>query len=157
MVDFNRFGRTIPYYADKFLVWGNMFKDYVTNNGIKKKDVEVIGSPFFDNIILTQNERMKPQKKFILLATSSPFQNLSYDLTVDVMEKYLASIQKICEIVLKLGKKLVIKQHPHPDEFDVTQLVKGINQDIIVIKNGDIIPLIKSCEIFITMECHLQY
>lgn len=152
MSSFNKFVRAIPQYADKFLVWGNMFKQHVTSIGFQENNIEVIGNPICDSIFVTKNKSILHQNEFILLATSSPFQYIVQDLTVEVMQRYSESIKKICEVISKLGKKLVIKLHPHPDEFDLTDLAKKIDPRIIVIKTGDIIPLIKLCEVFITID-----
>ncbi|MGQ0790630.1 MAG: UDP-N-acetylglucosamine 2-epimerase [Nitrosopumilaceae archaeon] len=150
--NFNKFGRVIPQYADKFLVWGNLLKQYAIRLGFPENNIEVIGSPFYDSIFVTKNKSILHQDEFILLATSSPFQNLVQDLTVEVLQNYSESIKKICEVISMLGKKLIIKLHPHPDEFDITDLAKKIDPRIIVIRAGDIIPLIKSCEVFITTD-----
>lgn len=150
-INYNKFFRVLPKYADKFLVWGNILKQYAIKLGFPENKIKIIGSPLHDNIFLTKN-KCASSSDFILLATSSPFQNISQDLTVDVIQHYFESIKKICEVVSKSGKKLVIKLHPQPDEFDITDLAKKIDPRIIVIKAGDITQLIKSCEVFITID-----
>ena len=44
------------------------------------------------------------------------------------------------------------RQHPSQAELDVTELVKKIDPNIIVIKNYDIVSLIKSCEAFVVID-----
>lgn len=150
-VNFNKFVRVLPKYADKFLVWGDILKQYAVNLGFPENKIKIIGSPFHDNIFLTKKNVLS-SNDFILLATSSPYQNISQDLTVDVIQHYLESIKKICEVVSKSGKKLIIKLHPQPDELDITDLAKKIDPRIIIIKAGDITQLIKSCEVLITTD-----
>jgi hypothetical protein len=152
LVSWNTFVKVIPQYADKFLVWGDMLKQYALNNDFPENKLEIIGSTLHDGIFLTKNKNMIPKNKFILLAATSPIHNSLHDMTVGIMEKYLESIKNVCEISLKLGKNLVIKLHPHPDDFDVTDFVKKIDSRIIVMKSGDITPLIKSCDIFIVTD-----
>ena len=54
--------------------------------------------------------------------------------------------------MLKQNKKLVIKLHPFQDELDITKLVEEIDPKITIIKSGDILPLIESCELLITID-----
>ncbi len=152
ITSYNKFMNAIPQYADKFLVWGDILKQYALSNDFPENKVEIIGSPFHDSTFLTKNKSMIPKNKFILLAATSPIHNSLHDMTVETMEKYLESIKNVCEISSKLGKNLVIKLHPQPDDFDVIDFVKKIDSRIIVIKSGDITPLIKSCDIFIVTD-----
>ena len=152
IVSYNKFVRVIPQYADKFFVWGNILKKYALSNDFPENKVEIIGSPFHDSTFLTKNKSIISKNKFILLAATSPIHNSLHDMTVRTMEKYLESIKTICEISSKLGKDLVIKLHPQPDDFDVTNLVKKIDSGITVLKSGDISPLIESCDLFIVTD-----
>jgi hypothetical protein len=152
MINYNKNFNILPEYADKFLVWGNNLKKHAISLNFDEKNIEVIGSPLHDGIILDETPNILDDSNFILLATSSPYQNIVQDLTVDVMQNYSACIKKICEVTSKLGKKLVIKLHPQPDELDLTDIVKKIDSRIIVVKAGDISPLIKSCEVFISTD-----
>ena len=51
-----------------------------------------------------------------------------------------------------LNKKLIIKIHPSPDEYDPSELVKSINPEIDVIKSGNISELIKNCSLMILID-----
>ncbi len=152
MINYNHFGKIIPEYSDKFLVWGNVFKKYVMGLDYPENDVEIIGSPLHDGIFLDKSVNVLHKNEFILLATSSPYQNIVHDLTIEVLQNYSESIKKICNVVSKMRKKLVIKLHPQPDEIDITEFVKKIDSRIIVLKAGDITPLIRSCEVLITID-----
>ena len=152
MINFNKFGKIIPEYSDKFLVWGNILKKYAISLDYPENNVKVIGSPLHDGLFLDKSTNVLHENKFILLATSSPYQNIVQDLTIEVLQNYSESIKKICQVVSKMGKKLVIKLHPQPDELDITDLAKKIDSRIVVIKAGDITPLIKSCEVLITTD-----
>lgn len=153
MITFYEFGRLVfPQYADKFLVWGNVLKEYVSELGFSEKNIKMIGSPLHDGLFQTKNISTSNQNEFVLLVTSSPPKNISQDLTVKVLNQYVESIKKVCEVISKSGKKLIIKMHPQPNEFDITDIAKKIDPKIIVIKAGDISPLIKSCELVITTD-----
>lgn len=95
---------------------------------------------------------MRLTNDYILLATSSPNNNMITDLTMKTNENYEFAIQKICKIVSKMNKKLIIKLHPFQDELDITDLVKEIDPKITVIKTGDIFQLIKHCELLIVTD-----
>ena len=152
MMTFNQFGKVTPEYSDKFLVWGDIFKKYVMSLDYPENNVKVIGSPLHDGLLIDKSTKISHENEFILLATSSPSQNIIQDLTIEVLQNYSESIKKICEVVSKMGKKLVIKLHPQPFEIDITDIAKKIDSRIIVVKAGDITPLIKSCEVFIITD-----
>lgn len=61
------------------------------------------------------------------------------------------AIKKICQLVTKYSKKLIIKTHPSPDELDPSFIAKQINSRIKVIKEGNISPLIQSCDLMIVI------
>lgn len=151
-IHFMKFARGIPYYSNNFLVWGNVIKQYASRLGFSANQVKVIGSPFFDSIFLNKNKNMITKNSFILVAASSPITDSLIDITVEQMEKYLESIKKICDISSKLKKDLVIKLHPQPNDFDITDFVKNIDPKITVLKSGDISPLIELCDVFIVID-----
>ena len=68
------------------------------------------------------------------------------------MQNYERAIETICKTILKLNKKLVIKLHPFQEELDITPIVKKFGDKIITRKVGDILPLIESCEVFLTID-----
>lgn len=147
-----------PINADKFVVWGNISKtDAVENGNVRLDDVEVLGCPRYDNIF-SEGEN----EGYVLLAASGPVQMQIRSTTVETYEKYEYEIKEICKIVTNLGKKLIIKIHPSPTEYDLTNLVKQISPEIRVVTTGDILPLIKSCDLMIVtglstsiLEAHL--
>jgi len=134
-----------PINADKFVVWGNISKsDAVENGNLSSENIEVLGSPRYDNVFSEGNN-----EGYILLAATGPVQMQVRSLTVQTYEEYEFQIQEICKIVMKLGKKLIIKIHPSPTEHDLTDLVKEISPNIQVVTTGDILPLIKSCDLML--------
>jgi len=135
-----------PIKSDKFLVWGKTSqKDAITNGSIKHENVIPIGSPRYDGLFNTKNST----EDYVLFAVTGPRAMNVRDLKVQSYLNHEHSIEKICEIVSKLEKKLIIKLHPGADEYDITKLVKKINPNFEVITTGDILPLIKSCSAMI--------
>ena len=135
-----------PTKSDKFLVWGKVSeRDAITNGGIKPDDVIPIGSPRFDGLFNTNNS----SEDYVLFAVTGPRQSVR-DLKVKTYLNHERSVQEICKIVSKLGKKLIIKLHPGPEEENISKVIQKINPDFEVITTGDILPLIKSCSVMIT-------
>ena len=78
--------------------------DAIENGNVKLDNVEILGCPRYDNIFYEgKNEG------YVLLAASGPVQMHVRCSTVETYEKYESEIKEICKIVLKLGKKLIIK------------------------------------------------
>jgi hypothetical protein len=146
-----KFAKQIPVYCDKFIVWGKSYKKYAVRRGFPSEKIEIIGSPIHETIFDTKLDS-NLTNDYVLLATSSPVDNDVNDLLVRTKENYELAIEKICKTVLKMNKKLVIKLHPSPVELDVTELVKKIDPNIIVVKNYDIVSLIKSCDAFVAID-----
>lgn len=149
--EYTKFAKGFPVYCDKFIVWGKTSHRYAVRRGFPSEKIEIIGSPIHENIF-----DVKPNSNFandyILLATSSPVDSNVDELLVKTKENYELAIEKICKTVVNMNKKLVIKLHPSPVELDVTELVKKIDPNIIVIKNHDIVSLIKSCEALVVID-----
>ena len=149
--EFIKFSKQFPVYCDKFIVWGKEHQRYAISRGFPSEKIEIIGSPIHETIFDTKlNSNLT--NDYILLATSSPVDAFTNDLLVSTNENYELAIEKICKTVVKMNKKLVIKLHPSQTELDVTELVKKIDPSIIVIKNYDIVSLMKSCEAFVVID-----
>ena len=138
---------SLPINSDHYLCWGRMSEEYSQNMGVEAERVHAIGSPVYDDIIFDEEHYSK--KEHVLLATGSPTKEHAADLTVKIIEKNMDAVKKICQLVTKYNKKLIIKTHPSPDELDPSFIAKQVSPDIKVIKEGNISPLIQSCEILI--------
>jgi len=149
---YNKFVGIFPNQSDKLISWGNIFKNYVVDSGISQNKIEALGSIFSDTLFNRKSRQYNLKKDYILLATSSPVQNLATDLLVSVREKYEESIKEICRIAKKLNKKLVVKLHPFQEEYDISNLIESIDPEVTVIKRGNITRLIESCEVLVTMD-----
>ena len=128
-------------------MWGEISKNDAINNGrVTPAKIKITGSPRFDSIKSRIN-----RDDFILLATSGPYREDVHGRLVQNFEQYKKTIIKITQIAKDQKKKLVIKLHPSPDEWDITDLVKGIDTNVVIEKTGDITPLINSCSILIVL------
>ena len=145
--DMNVAKGALPIKSDYYLCWGRISGEYSKKMEIKSEKVHPIGSAVFDGV--TFDEQKCSKKDHVLLATGSPTKEHASDLTVEIIEKNMDAVKKICQVVTKYNKKLIIKTHPSPDEFDPSFIAKQVNPEIKVIKEGRISPLIQSCDLLI--------
>ena len=148
--DMNVTQGALPLKSDYFLCWGKVTEKYSKGLGIKSEKIHSIGSPIFDK--LRSDEQNSSKNDCVLLATAGPTKEDASDLTIEIIEKYMNAIKKICQLVTKYNKKLIIKIHPSPDELDPSFIAKQINSNINVIKEGNISPLIRSCDLMIVTD-----
>jgi len=148
--DMNVTQGALPLKSDYFLCWGKVTEKYSKGLGIKSEKIHSIGSPIFDK--LRFDEQNSSKNDCVLLATTGPTKEDASDLTIEIIEKYMNAVKKICQLVTKYNIKLIIKTHPSPDELDPSFIAKQINSKIKVIKGGNISSLIRSCDLMIVTD-----
>ena len=140
----------LPVKSNHYLCWGKINENYCKSLRIKPEKIHVIGSPVFDKVRFDEQNFSK--NDCVLFATAGPTKEDASDLTIEIIEKYMNAIKKICQLATKHNKKLIIKTHPSPDELDPSFIAKQINSKIKVIKEGNISPLIRSCDLMIVTD-----
>ena len=136
-----------PEFADEYIVWGDIYKnDAISNAKTNSEKINVLGSPRFNKLSVEDDHN---REEFVLLATMPPQIEDIRGHNVNNLEKYLDSILRVCKIVSKQDKKLVIKIHPTFDVLEISKNVKKNYPDVQVISKGDINPLIRSCSTLI--------
>jgi hypothetical protein len=148
----NIFAGIMPIKSNLFFTWGEIIKNYSVNSGILSEKIKPLGSIFYDKIFEVKQKKLHLKSDYILLALAWPVKNQINDLTVKTLESYEKCIKELCAIISKQKKKLIIKIHPYSEQEDFTNIIKKINSKIIIIKNGNILNLIQSCELFITLD-----
>ena len=148
----NVFAGVIPVQSNFFIPWGNSIKKYCIDSGINSNKIIPFGSISYDEIFEKKKNSLNLKSDYILFALAWPGKNQVNDLTTQTLESFEKCIKEICTIVTNKKKKLIIKIHPYSEQEDVTDIIKKINSEIIIIKNGNILDLILSCEIFITLD-----
>ena len=140
----------IPRISDYSVVWGEVDYEYRKNIGINEGTIFTIGSPIYDNFI----NSIEPyhETDYVLLATSGPTKENIFDLSIETIQKNIQTIRSVCKILTKTNKKLIIKIHPSPDEFDPTEIANAINPKIKVVKSGKISTLIKNSKFVIVID-----
>jgi len=148
--DHNVYRGVVPIESDHAIVWGRVNEDYFSQIGIPEEKIHAIGTPIYDN--LKDLNSIDNHEGYVLLATSGPTKEDAFDLTIETIEKNIKTIKKITEIIVSHNKKLVVKLHPSPDEYDPSKILRKINPEIEVIKTGNIAELIKKCILFIVID-----
>jgi hypothetical protein len=149
-LEFNQFAGVLPTIVDIIACWGESFKKSLEKWGFESKKIKAIGNPVYDNLFTKKLKKI--EKKFVLLATSPPVENIASDLSIETRTNYINCIIKTCKILTSLNKNVVVKLHPFQEEFDVSDIVKSVDPKISVIKKGDIINLIQLCEFVIIID-----
>jgi hypothetical protein len=148
--DHNVYHGVVPIESDHAIVWGKVNEDYFRHIGIPEEKTHTIGTPIFDN--LKDLNSIDSEEGYVLLATSGPTKAVAFDLTIETIEKNIETIKKIAEIVVSHNKKLIVKLHPSPEEYDPSKILRKINPEIEIIKTGNIAELIKKCILFIVID-----
>lgn len=150
--EFNEFRGVFPIYSDKFVVWGKVLERYAINCGIPTQKIKGLGSPLYDELFHKRlDTNLRKYDGSILLITTPLEQNLIADLTVERRENYENIIIKICEIVSKMNRKLIIKLHPSQKEVGAAKFTK-LYPKVMVVKGENILPLIESCEVLVSFD-----
>ena len=148
--DHNVYHGVVPIESDHAIVWGKVNEDYFRHIGISEEKIHTVGTPLFDNLKVLNS--IDSQEGYVLLATSGPANAVTFDLTIEIIEKNIENIKKIAKIVVSHNKKLVVKLHPSPEEYDPSKILRKINPEIEIIKTGNIAELIKKCILFIVID-----
>ena len=149
--EINKFIGSMPIISDKFLGWGNAIKKYSKQFGISENKIKILGSSVHDSTFKKKDKGLKIKKEFILLSTGFATHSHVIDYSVKANEEYELVLRAICKIVSKAKKKLVIKIHPYAQSIVEERIAKEIDPNISIIKKGDMISLIESCELMITL------
>jgi len=146
-----RFFRSIPVNPNRCLVWGNADLKQLTENGISRDNIEVLGAPFYDKIFQNKIPSYQELDNFILFATDFKANHKLETITIQSMKKYEMIINSVYDSVTKNHKKLVIRPHPLKD-IGEKELAKKLDPEIKVVIGGSILPLIKSSSLVVVTD-----
>jgi len=146
-----RFFRSIPVNPNRCLVWGNADLKQLTENGISRDNIEVLGAPFYDKIFQNKIPSYQELDNFILFATDFKANHKLETITIQSMKKYEMIINSVYDSVTKNHKKLVIRPHPMKD-IGEKELAKKLDPEIKVVMGGSILPLVKSSSLVVVTD-----
>ncbi len=137
-----------PYLSDWFIPYGEIQKiDTLNHAKINPDKIKISACSRYNKIKSIPCE----DDNYILLATTGPQPENVNGLITKNIDEYKNLIKKICEITTQHKIKLIIKQHPSPADLQIFDIVKKINPTIQIFTTGDILDLIKSCKIMISV------
>jgi hypothetical protein len=137
------------YNSDKLIVWGKIDNDFSINHGnVPSNKIKIIGAPRYDHLFNSE----KNNGDYILLASSGDPQPEEINgLRVNKIQKYLDDILQISNIVTQLNENLIIKLHPSSSQLmNITEFEK-MNSKVSVMTSGEIIPLLNSAKLLISV------
>lgn len=147
---YNQFTGSVLSDSDQFLVWGNSMLKYAREYNLPISRMHALGSCLHDRAFEIA-KKQTVNKNFILISAQGPLNMHVMDHTIKANEEYEKIIEKICKISTKLNKKLVIKLHPYEDDNYESEIAQKIEPTIKVLKNGDALELIRSCDFMISV------
>ena len=143
----NRSQGIYPFKSDFYLCFGLPQKnDCINNSKIPESKIITVGPVRYKKLVNTTTS----DGDYVLIATSGPELENIQGLSHTNMIKYLKAIENICLVAKKNNLKIIVKQHPSPQEYPLKEFVKRIDKNITVLSGGDIIPLIKNCKFLIS-------
>ena len=148
MLKFNRVIDNVRF--DKLLVWGKTQELFYQQCDVPESKIEIVGSSIYDEYLTKKSLLLSDE--YILLATQPLRKHTAKQLNVDNRKKYSDVIKKIGKIVSNSNKKLDVKLHPLDEEVDYAQILGELKENVVIVKQGNIFPLIKKCELFITLD-----
>lgn len=150
---YNNFTGSILNDSDYFFIWGDAMHRYTEKYNLPSEKIVKIGSVIHDQ---TFKIRKNTNNNFILVATQGPLHMHVKDYTIQANVEYRKIIRTLCKIAKKNNKTLIIKLHPYEDDNDEPQIVSEVDSNIRVIKSGEILPLISSCNFMISIGTSLS-
>jgi len=141
------FFRLFGNYSDHFLVWGENDKKFAIENNRYNTNIANIGSFFYDDWL---PHTTKNNEFYILITPISPDEEFAKFLPSNIKENYLKRIRKICQIIGKYNKKIIIKLHH--DQYCFEDLVTNdLGIDVSIVRTGELKPMLENCELLITV------
>lgn len=155
----NKFARFLAYFSyptisNKQAMWGELTKKFAQNHGYNENSILITGSPrhdkFFDYTNLAKNENS------IIIATTGTSATHSQYTTTQSRIKYDKIMIETINIAKKFNdKKLIIKLPPHQEHIGIARVEDVIKEhfpEITILRGGNLIEIISSCELLITFN-----
>ena len=145
-----------PYLSDIICVDGELDKKYLTFKGVNSNKILVRGSPKYDSIMkktikplrqitdhFTGKTHIISTKKFKILLATNYFMNEANRILLTTVVNALIKLNDI---------QFIIKLHPLQDGKFIKDVLKELNFNAIILKDIDILEIIKNVDVFLTEE-----
>lgn len=149
-----KYHHLVPYFPPKgvkSLTWGEPMKEFILKNGFSDSDVISIGSPRHDRFF---NRKNIVKNNGTVLVAANGFMQYNFagndSRSYDYLDEYT---KKICKIIKKISdRKIIVKLHPGQFYYDIKPTINEIDPSISILQNQDIVNLIESCDIMISLN-----
>ena len=131
------------------LVWGKIMDDYLLEHKIDSKQITIVGSPRHDRFF---KKKINNNDNTILIA-SNLFFHVNFDGNdTRAIERFESFLKETLEYIKKNSKKNpIIKLHA-TEYFNISPIIKKIDPSIPIYQHQDILELLESCEILISLN-----
>jgi len=139
-------------FATKKLVFGDSFKEILINKGTNKKDIEVVGSPIYDDIKkISKKDKLKFKKN---LGIQDDRKIILLDSARGDTEEFKEKLNHIIKTIKNSNFKLIIKQHPceyRDDKYkNIYNKIANEHNVPIIISQDKMSDMLNISDVFIT-------
>jgi hypothetical protein len=139
----------LPSNNSKMLVWGKIMKDYLLEQNVSSKDITIVGSPRHDRFF---KQKLNKNNNTILIA-SNLFFHVNFDGNdTRAVERFELFLKETLQYIKKNSKKKIIIKLHATEYFDIKPIIKKIDSTIPVYQHEDILKLLESCEVLISLN-----
>jgi hypothetical protein len=139
----------LPSNNSKMLVWGKIMENYLLDRKIDSKQITIVGSPRHDRFF----EKKSVKNNNTILIASNLFFHVNFDgndtRAIDRFELFLKNT--LSYIKKNSNKKPIIKLHA-TEYFNISPIIKKIDPSIPIYQHQDILELLESCDILISLN-----
>ena len=145
-----------PCLTDFISVDGVLDKEYLTKKGVDSNKILVRGSPKYESVLkksfkplkeikdhFTGKKHLISQEKYRILLTTTTFRKESNLIILKAIVNVLKNLNNI---------QFIIKLHPKQDGRLERKVLRELNQDAIIVKDVDILEIIKTADVLLTEE-----
>ncbi len=145
-----------PHLTDFISVDGVLDKEYLTKKGVDSNKILVRGSPKYESVLkksfiplkeikdhFTGKNHLISQEKYRILLTTTTFREESNLIILKAIVNVLKNLNNI---------QFIIKLHPNQDGRLERKVLRDLNQDAIIVKDVDILEIIKTADVLLTEE-----
>ena len=139
----------LPSNNSKMLVWGKIMENYLLDRKIDSKQITIVGSPRHDRFF---KKKISKNNNTILIA-SNLFFHANFDGNdTRAIERFELFLKETLKYIKKNSKKKpIIKLHA-TEYFNISPIIKKIDPSIPIYQHQDILELLESCEILISLN-----
>ena len=139
----------LPSNNSKMLVWGKIMENYLLEHKIDSKQITIVGSPRHDRFF---KKKISKNNNTILIASNLFFHPNFDGNDTRAIERFELFLKETLEYIKKNSKKKpIIKLHA-TEYFNISPIIKKIDPSIPIYQHQDILELLESCEILISLN-----